>query len=350
MTVKSDSPCVATNSPSLPDHTTLAALALVATTTLVLCVASAAACGSNSNTSGTPSSGNATGDAGGLAETGGAFSEGGESLSDAAASIADAGAPSPEAARIEGGTCDGALICDDFESYPNGGVPTSPWAVAKTAGAVTVDTTRAHSGVQSVKVSAPASSGYQSAMLRFANHGLPIASNVVFGRMMFWLDSAPATQVHWTFIDGSGLVPGASYHAVERYGGQVPLTAADGGFLGSELMASYDTPDSYNRVGPGSDCYRHSRARAVPVGVWTCAEWEFDGPANTIRFWLDGQALDDLTVAATGDGCTQQPSSYVWTAPQFTQIDLGWETYQAEDARNIWLDDVAIGPQRVGCP
>ena len=32
----------------------------------------------------------------------------------------------------------------------------------------------------------------------------PVAGNVVYGRMMFYLESAPSTAVHWTFIDGTG--------------------------------------------------------------------------------------------------------------------------------------------------
>jgi hypothetical protein len=264
--------------------------------------------------------------------------------SDAGPSPGDSGASGDAAAG-----CAGALVCDDFESYTNGASPAGPWTVARTAGSVTVDTTRATSGAQSIRVTAPAATGYRSVMLRLSGHGLPVAGNVIYGRMMFWLDSAPMTQVHFTIIDGEGLVATANYHAVERYGGQDPLTGSDGGFLGNTLMASYDTPDSYSGVGPSSDCYQHSQS-VIPVQAWTCAEWEFDGPNNTLRFWMNGQALDDLTVDATGQGCTQQPSTYVWTAPQFAQIDLGWESYQADDARNLWIDDVGIGTARIGCP
>lgn len=272
----------------------------------------------------------------------------GEAASVDGSTLADGGALTDAAFE---GSCEAALVCDDFETYKAGSPPPSPWTVSKTAGSVAVDTTRAYTGSQSVKITAPASTGYQSVMLEFTGHGLPLSNNVVYGRMMFWLDSSPQTEVHWTFIDGYGLVPGMTYHAVERYGGQVPLTADDGGFLGSQLMASYDTPDSYNDAGPPSDCYQHAQNdEVVPVGVWSCAEWEFDGPDNTMRFWLDGQALTDLTVDGTGQGCTSQPSTFVWTAPTFTEIEMGYENYQPDDARNMWVDDVAIGPDRIGCP
>ena len=88
-------------------------------------------------------------------------------------------------------------------------------------------------------------------------------------------------------------------------------------FVGSQLMANYETPDSYNGTGPGSDCWKHSNKIVVPVGAWSCAEWQFDGPTNTMRFWLDGAAVDTLTVMTTGSGCVNQSATYQWTAPDF---------------------------------
>jgi hypothetical protein len=255
------------------------------------------------------------------------------------------------ASQSDAGTCNGTFVCDDFESYAVGAAPAGPWTVAKNLGTVAVDATRSHSGTRSVKVTAPAATGYRSVMLRIAGAGLlPVAGNAFYGRMMFWLDSSPSTSVHWTFVDGSGLVAGTAYHAVYRYGGQLPLTDADGGFLGSQLMASYDTVDSYTGVGPATDCYQHSHGRPVPVGAWSCVEWQFDGPNDTTRFWLDGQPVPDLTVSHKGAGCVSQPSTYEWTSPTISQADVGWESYQADGARTMWIDDVAFGAARIGCP
>src|SRR6185436_13358442 len=134
---------------------------------------------------------------------------------------------------------------DDFEAYSPGGAPGGAWSVATNKGAVAVDSGRAYSGTRAVKVSADATGGYRSAMMVLKNTGfLPTANNVVYGRMMFWLESAPEGTVHWTFIDGQGVVPGKGYHALYRYGGQHPIQQ-NGTFAGSQLMANYDTPDSY---------------------------------------------------------------------------------------------------------
>src|SRR6185436_7498849 len=99
----------------------------------------------------------------------------------------------------------------------------------------------------------------------------PVPGNAYFGRMMFRLESAPEESVHWTFIQSGGVVPGQSYHALYRYGGQHPVTDGSG-FVGNQLMANYDTPDSYSGNGPGSDCWLHADQTVVPVGRWACAE------------------------------------------------------------------------------
>lgn len=248
--------------------------------------------------------------------------------------------------------CANAIFCDDFEGHPTGGPPGGMWDSNAYLGTITVDAGRARSGQNAVKISADAAQGYRSVMISLADPSLlPVAGNVVYGRMMFYLESAPDTTVHWTFIDGAGPIPGQGYSAVYRYGGQHPITQ-NGTFAGSQLMANYETPDFYQSppVGPGSDCWLHSDQKAVPTGAWTCAEWMFDGPNTTMRFWLNGAELTDLTMTGTGQGCVNQAADYPWSAPSFERIDLGWESYQDDGARVIWIDDVALGTQRLGCP
>jgi hypothetical protein len=125
-----------------------------------------------------------------------------------------------------------------------------------------------------------------------------------------------------------------------------------GNFLGSQLMANYETPDQYGNPpkGPSTDCYKHASKTIVPVGAWTCAEWRFDGKNNEMRFWLNGAEVSSLAVAGKGDGCVSQPADYTWIAPTWSRIDLGWESYQLDEARTMWIDDVVISKQPIGCP
>lgn len=238
--------------------------------------------------------------------------------------------------------CDTALFCDDFEAFAAGSEPSGAWAVSKSKGALAVDTTRAHSGKQSVKITTDAADSYKSAMMAYSDK-LPVAANVVHGRMMLWLESAPQTAVHWTFIAGQGPVPAQNYSAIYRYGGQHPITD-NGSFVGSKLMANYET------IGAQSDCWFHSTDKVVPVGKWACVEWKYDGPKNEMQFWLDGEELTDLHVQGKGQGCVHQAPDYPWTAPTFEKMAIGWESYQPDEPRTMWIDDVVLSEGPIGCP
>ena len=250
--------------------------------------------------------------------------------------------------------CTGAIYCDDFDGYKAGDLPGGKWTANANGGKIAVDSSKAYRGTQSVKISADKSAGYRSIMLALKDKSLlpPTAGNVVYGRMMFWLDSAPEGDVHWTFIDGQGPVAGKGYSAVYRYGGQHPITE-NGMFKGNQMMANYETPGFYSTppTAPNTDCYLHADKKVVPTGAWTCAEWHFDGPTSAMQFWMNGTEIPDLAVTKVGQGCSGPVGNgFEWTAPSFEQIDLGWESYQADDARTMWIDDVVISTTRVNCP
>jgi hypothetical protein len=251
----------------------------------------------------------------------------------------------------------GAIFCDDFESYAAGHAPGGSWSAKTTLGTVAVDGTQHRSGSKAVKFTTQAKTtdGIKTAFMHLGGAAIfPVPDNVLYGRMMFQLEAAPEASVHWTIIQGSGVVPGQSYHAYYRYGGQLPVLADDGTtFLGSQLMANYDTPDSYpigSGTGPASDCWHHASKTVIPTGRWACIEWKFDGAQNQMSLWLDGAPLPDLTVNGTGDGCVNAPADFPWTAPAFDHLDLGWESYQADDARTFWIDDVVVSSAPIGCP
>ncbi len=249
-------------------------------------------------------------------------------------------------------TCETAAFCDDFEAFVAGTKPGAPWAANEISGAITVDEAKAFSGKRSVKFTTTGAASYQSVLLAHPGVAeLRGASNIVYGRMMFWLDAAPMGDVHWTFIAGEGLVPGQTYRATYRYGGQHPIL--DGStFVGSQLMANYETPDSHATppVGPASDCWHHADKHVVPAGRWTCVSWAFDSAQDEMQFWLDGSELPDLHVVKTGQGCVSQPADYAWKAPAVSKILVGWESYQTDEPRAIWIDDVVIDTKPISCP
>jgi hypothetical protein len=317
---------------------------------------------------GSSSAGASTGGSSGGSTTGGASTMGGAlsggsvgttggaapggAASGGSAGSTPTGGSGGDSAGAGGGKnpCADAIYCDDFEKYAPGKAPDGVFKTRLGSGTVSVDETQHVSGARSVKFTTEAKDGTKTAFLRLeGNSVFPVAGNVYYGRMMFRLEAAPTTAVHWTLIQGGGTVPGQTYHAQYRYGGQHPVTT-NGTFTGNQLMANYETPDSYSGVGPKSDCWLHANKRVVPVEKWTCVEWKFDGPQNQMRLWMDGAPLDDLSVNGVGQGCVHQPGTYTWTAPTFEYLDIGWEAYQNDTARTLYIDDLVISKSPIGCP
>jgi hypothetical protein len=240
-----------------------------------------------------------------------------------------------------GGGCGSALICDDFEDDTVGQDPGAPWTKnVDDHGGVVITSETAFSGEKSVKVTLDGNPGYKRAY--FVTQGAPLfpaAKDMLWGRMMLKTDAAPNDGMHWTNIEGQGPVPGENYRALIRYGGQQV----------GRLMANYETS------GVASDCWHHSQ-QAMPTGVWACMEWQFDAATDTMRFYLNGAEVSDLTVQnandppGNGDGCISNGTNGKWNFPEFDKVSLGLELYQNDPARTVYIDDVALGTERIGCP
>ena len=88
---------------------------------------------------------------------------------------------------------------------------------------------------------------------------------------------------------------------------------------------------------------------AFQAGSWHCLEWMVDGSKPEMRTWLDGAAVDGLTLDAepTADVDRQWSAKTDWH-PRLLDLRFGWESY-GEQAETLWFDDVAIGPARFGC-
>jgi len=236
---------------------------------------------------------------------------------------------------VQPGDCSQALLCDDFEDDPNGQAPAAPWVVSTNQATLAVDTTMAYSGTQSIRITTDDGDGtYRRAYMSIEGAPVfPLPDNVVWGRMMYHLVEWPAGPVHWTNIQGEGDVPEMDFRGLYRYGGM-----NDGA-----LLANYETQ------GAATDCWRNSQT-AMPQGQWTCLEWHFDGNTDTMELYVDGEIVDDVTVVEMGDGCIGHDTNDFWYAPIFDTMRLGWEHYQATSAREMWIDDVAMDDERIGCP
>jgi hypothetical protein len=285
--------------------------------------------------------GSATGGGGGASTGGASGGTGGSATGGAGASGSGGGA------GANGSPCDDALFCEDFEAFTTGNAPGGDWqASTGSAESLTIDETHRLSGTRALLVSVPSGPGGAYAELE-GDPVFPIAGNAFYGRMMVWLAAAPEAAVHWTFVEARGLIDGETYRAAYRLGGQHPVES-QGMFAGSQLMANYETPDSYSGNGPGSDCWQHADERVLPTERWACIEWFYDGPNDAITMWVDDEEV--VSVTGTGQDCVSQNAGYPWTAPSFDTLRLGWESYQTDGSRTLWIDDVVLHTNRVGCP
>jgi hypothetical protein len=243
-------------------------------------------------------------------------------------------------AATDGGTgCPpGALLCDDFEGYAAVADFTAAWKPATTAATMTVDSTKAFAGGKALHIKGAA--GTPSAVIVKDGAPLfPISGNVMWGRVMLWLTATPGGDYHMNSIQAAGTIPGSTQWGKYGWGVQA-----------GKVLAGYtvrDTPSGAAIV----DCSKPS-AMAFPDQRWVCVEWEFDSAKNEMHMWFDSTLLADADVIGKGTRCVNNADlTKPWTGPAFSNLTLGWQQYQASSgALELWMDDLAIGPQRIGCP
>lgn len=221
--------------------------------------------------------------------------------------------------------CAAGNVCDDFESYqPGAGF--GDWKQNGTNGTLEVNATHVFSGQQSAHFSIDAGGNKRLQLERTGAPIFPAKDNILWGRVMVWAGKLPQKSntedknVHYDVIQASGATPGEY-----RVAG-----------MGNVLL-NYEPHDCYY----GTD-------KPIPEDKWACWEWLFDGKNDTLEFYIDG-ALQ-AKVAMKGQGCVDGTDS-VWDAPEFNKLRLGWVNYQSKgEANELWMDDFAVGPARVGCP
>jgi len=81
-----------------------------------------------------------------------------------------------------------------------------------------------------------------------------------------------------------------------------------------------------------------------------CAEWEFNGAGNEMHYWLDGVAQTAVDIVKTDSSCVTAPPGNLWQAPTFDKLMLGWYSQAFNMPVELWMDDIVVSTDRVGCP
>ena len=283
-----------------------------------------------------------TGDA-----TSGETDAAGDGDGDADAREAEAAVPDP---------CAGLAMCDDFESTPPGQPPQARlWSVGGpncgatvSRGTATIDSTRAHGGVHSVKV--VNDFGADAAPPDYCDH-------VFLNNVSAFTNLGPQIYARFFAYFGDSLDPTSHTTFV---------TMTDQGDTGQQL-----------RVGVGNDVFvwnRESDDAFLPeldtgmkaintqgdgvvqptIDQWFCLEFHIDQNAGTIDTWIDDAEVPSLVETGTpvaNVSAVWLSGTYAMWRPQITSFGLGWETYfnSSTDSMTLWFDDVAIASHRIGC-
>jgi hypothetical protein len=211
----------------------------------------------------------------------------------------------------------GVLLCDGFES---GTIDPLIWdqGTTTTLGTVAPDMTRAHRGQWSLHLhlNAVASGGTGIATVGEL-HTFNPPGKTFYIRGWYYFQPAASTAVA-TLFDASQV----------------------GGGSGVSLAIDHDGLSIYD--GFNANNYVASTTPKVPLGAWTCLEWEVDtATPNQMHAWLDGTQVTqlDLTESTTN-------------ANPIASLDVGLAIYPpnvATGALDVWLDDVIVDSAPIGC-
>jgi len=218
-----------------------------------------------------------------------------------------------------------AQISEGFESGWNQTTWPTYAADCNQGGTVTLDTTTAHTGKNSMRVNG--AGGYCGHMF-FGTTKIP--SGDVYVRT--WLKTTTAlTDSHVSFITMPDSAQGTGKHL--RIGGQSKI-----------LMFNRESDDA---TLPDLSPNGIATSTALPVGTWQCFEYHL-GTDGTVETWLNGVAIAGLTSipGVANANAVQWKASTI--KPKITAVYFGWESYGG-DVNTFWYDDIVVKATRIGC-
>jgi hypothetical protein len=244
-----------------------------------------------------------------------------------AALVAVVPVPAAAAGGQHPGSCCNAelLFCEDFQRLPTGGATSLDWGVDTRHGTLTVEKLRRGQQVLHVHTE-----GNGRAFLRVDDFAAP--DNSFYGRVRVRVDAFPRQPdwAHYTLVEATGEGP----EIVRPLGGQyVPILDETLWGVGAD-------------GGPTGDWTNWQESAPSREDVWQCVEWRMDASDNRVDLWFDGVPQPDLTVSTTDHGGNDVDFLF----PRFDTVKFGWQLYQPNDgAYDLWLDDIALGADRIGC-
>jgi hypothetical protein len=300
------------------------------------------ACGGNNDSPTPVASGGGSGQpaaasagANGITHVGDSATAGAEAGTGGGGNASVAGAAGSSAGSWGGGTggtapvclTSGKQLCEDFEG---GVIDAARWQQTKQGSAqIVVDDVHAHGGRYAAHLKLEA--GKQSVAMLTESVTFPAANNSFYARAYLYFTPAPGGDFHMGFILGIG----------KNDAGDVQAGA---GMIGGEKQylgySIFFGPPKYE-FGPWS------KAKVEP-GRWQCLELFEDGssPSEEKRqVWLDGVELTDLRSTSANQGAPANHKPPTWSGASFGV----WEYHPSPLLSDVWLDDIRVSDDPIGC-
>jgi hypothetical protein len=224
----------------------------------------------------------------------------------------------------------GGPVREGFEDTELGEIP-SQWIRAglgqRTLG---VTDQQAARGSRALQIEVPAGQGPAGGML--SRGGLGDLAEAHFGRVFLRIQGPGVSQfVHFDAFEGRG-----------NWEGQVNAVrwASTGTGAGTQ-PGNWSWIYNVQRTQGGEFGTERDRSAHPRVDEWMCLEWRFDAAVQEAQFWLDGAAVEYLTLSQSAGDRTEIPA--------FSSLSVGFQKFQQTDAFVVWIDEVAFDLERIGC-
>ncbi len=261
------------------------------------------------------------------------------------AALGSVGCASDDATATAADSCPAGAECFSFDAATD----VAATGLVVQNGTVTVDAGKSrNAGGKSLHlVGSTSYSGRAAVDLR--PKSFPRAS--FHGRAWMFAAQANPAGKNVTLIEAAGKATSPDYQAGAPFDAQFRFGVQNEGPL---FRAGYETPGWYATppTGPHTDCYQHSTTK-MPVNQWFCATWHIDTTTQQLSFAVDGQSV--LQTGVSGEGCVgaaPEPTlGNKWVYPaEIASLTLGWQEYEAgTGARELWIDDLAVGTEPIPC-
>jgi hypothetical protein len=183
-----------------------------------------------------------------------------------------------------------------------------------------IDTTQHHAGASSLLVKNSTSSGTSGSAYQML--AVPATAGAFWVR--FWIQSdMPIGGMNHNAFAGGSIGSGPNDLMIEF--------AEDVG-VAFNTSDSDQWPTGYGRLsGGGTNLY------TLPAMTWECVEISYNGTGREQQLFINNVQLIDAT-------------GYPGSTEALTYFKFGFDAYHGP-ARQVWFDDVAVAPTRIGgCP